>query len=703
MACPDPTTVTGPVGTRLTIPTHVSPAGGEATHPSVLQIPGGLNGFTYWMAMTPYPGGNDDHEDPNIVASNDGVTWVVPPGLVNPIDDQTGTPVFNSDVDLKLGPDGSTLYLFWRTYDVNDTGVEEKLFYSTSADGASWAAKTLFYSSDHTVRRLLSPTLLFEGGAWTMWAVDIIPSPNTVVRLTGGAVPEDAWSDPPTVIDVGPMQSGKEPWHIFVARDGDCYLGLLNDTTTDVSGVDGDLLLITSDDGLAFTNSGTTVIPRQQNGEHERLYRASFVPDSDGGVAGWRVWYAAYLVGPPQVWNIYRTFISSTEVTPPDPTPAPVATAVIRRTVTWFGVHAVTGRIIAELPDMTGEVSRLLSAYTSSRLSMPLPLGGPGHIPVELVEQATAEIATAIVAVVNDIPTWMGVVLTSDRGTSAELVLGTATPEALLLRRRVRDHSFVDVDRAAVAAALVGDAGDLAGVGSGSGFTVAVELTGDLITRDYLLTDRQTVYDALRELAADALEFTVDLDWTDATRTVVQKIIRLAPRIGKASTDVLFETTASGVFESTAGSEATYRLMRDFGSGKYANHVTAVGPGEGADQPASAPAIDQAALDGGIPIVEHVVQVSSSASDQATLDRLAQAELARLRRGAETWQISARLDAYPRPGVDVGLGDDVAWQLVGHAHPAGVTGGGRMVGYAIDQQAGRWSPILLQPGEQVVS
>lgn len=390
---------------------------------------------------------------------------------------------------------------------------------------------------------------------------------------------------------------------------------------------------------------------------------------------------------------------------PPDPEPEPVAVAQIRRRLTWLGVHAVTGQIIAELPDVRGSVGRLLSAYSSHELVLPAPLAGPGHVPHQLLEQATAEVDTAIVAVVNDIPVWMGWVLLRRRGTGAEWRLGTVTPEAYLRKRTIADHTFTDVDRALVAAALVADAGALAGVGSGLGFTVEVQPTGELMSATFLATDRRPVYDGLRELAAGGIEFTVDLDWTDTTRTAVRKILRIRPRIGRAAAGPppLFETAASPAFDSLAGSEATYELTEDSTDGRYANHVVAIAPGEGEDQPASAPAVDTAALAGGSPIVEHVVGVSSADTSQAALDAAAMAELSRLKRGAELWDLSIRLDAYPRLGVDVQLGDDVQWALKGHGHPAGVTGSGRVIGYQVDEQAGRWQPILLDPQQGVVT
>lgn len=304
---PEPARVTGPVGARLTVPTHVTPGGGQTTHPSVLFFPGGWNGFEYWMAHTPYPAGNDDHEDPNIVASHDGITWVVPTGLTNPIDNQTGQPAYNSDVDLKLGP-GDALYLFWRTFDQNATGTEEQLYYSTSSDGITWAPKIQYYVSNMATLRMVSPTLVFDDDHWVMWAIDAVPSPNRVVRLQSATTdPAGAWTAPAT-ISVGSMQSGKEPWHIFVTRQAGRYVGLLTDCTTGSSGAAGDVLFLSSADGLAFANSGKTVIPRTQSGEHDQLYRSTLVPAFHEGALGYRVWYSAWRTTGP-VWNVYRTWI----------------------------------------------------------------------------------------------------------------------------------------------------------------------------------------------------------------------------------------------------------------------------------------------------------------------------------------------------------------------------------------------------------
>jgi len=302
----DPDSVRGPSGRKISIPTHRSPEGGQTTHPSVVRVPGGWNGFEYWMAHTPYPGGDDRYEDPNIVASHDGIAWSTPRGLRNPIDDRPGSPgPYNSDVDLRMGP-SDTMYLFWRT--LMPEQRQERLYYSTSTDGVTWSAKKEFMRNDMSVRRLLSPSLLYENGRWVMWAVDMKPSPNRVVYLKGGPRPESGWSSPARV-DVGELREDREPWHLWIGKFDGEYLGLLNDSTRSTTGHDGDLLFIAGNGHRDFDNSGRSIIPRFQAGRHDHLYRASMIADFQNGRPGYRVWYSARLEGEPDVWNVLVTFV----------------------------------------------------------------------------------------------------------------------------------------------------------------------------------------------------------------------------------------------------------------------------------------------------------------------------------------------------------------------------------------------------------
>jgi hypothetical protein len=695
VALPDPLTISGTDGDRLAVPTPEHASDGETTHPSIVHLDQPVSGFVYWMAHTPYPAGDDEFEDPCIVASNDGIAWAVPEGLVNPLDDQPGSPgAYNSDVDLRY-VDG-VFYLFWRTLDPAATGAEESIYCRTSADGLAWDPKVLVYTSDQSVRRLLSPCFLFEAGAWVMWAVDIVPSPNQAVRVQGSAAVTGPWADP-VGVDMGPMQSGKEPWHLGLIATGDGYVGVLNDCTQDLSGRDGDLLFITSPDGLTFANSRVSIIPREQPGEHDQLYRATILPDTLNGVDGYRMWYGAWLLGPPQVWHIYRTWVG-----PPADTPGPVipppgyGIPVIRQSVTHLGVNQRTGRIIAELLDATGQPARNLSAYANAELSIPLAGDREAYVSVEDAEASTDGASGALVAVVNGLPMWMGLPIDRAGGSDKSLSVPTVTPEGYLAKRRVRDHSFFGTDRAQVAYQLALDAELVDGAYQGLGLEFDVELTGDLIDIEYKATDRTTVYDAIRALCVDGLEFVIDLDWADANQTTVQKIMRIRRRIGRVTSipTAMFQTGDDGAVVS-------YKLKESWRDGNYANHVTAIGPGQGDDQPASSPAIDTVALASGIPVVELIVEPGNNITASDLLQAHADANLARAKDGTQVIEITSQLYDYPRPGVDIGLGDLAPYKLIGPRNPAHrpLIGERRMTGFTLNPAEATWVPRLaVDPG-----
>lgn len=684
----DPSLVSGPVGERLTIPTHVSPIGGQTTHPSVLHIPGGWNGYEYWMAHTPYPGGNDAYEDPNICASQDGITWVVPDGLTNPLDDQPGSPTaLNSDVDLRFGPD-NVMYLFWRTYSTSTPGTEETIYFRSSSDGITWTSKVIVYQTAQTVHRLLSPAFLYEDDHWVMWAVDAVTEPYQVVQLVGGATPDAEWTDP-TPVALGALRAARQPWHINVIPDGDAYVGILTDIPVGASGTDGDEIFIASDNGFTWAVSPDTVIPRVQVDEHDNLYRATLIREG----SGFRVWYSAFLTAG-TVWNVFRTFLTveGAEEPPDDGSEIPsVAVAQLRRSVTWLGCDLVTGRVVAELPDITGTVSRVLGASTSTSLELPIPLAGPAALKQRAFEATEPGIAM-IVAVVNDVPTWGGVVLTRDGGSEATLRLGCVSLEGFLDRRYVGDHTWTQRDASSViATGLIGDAGV-----QGIGLEIDARSSGVLLDRTYLDQDDATVYRRLGELmkVTDGPEWTIDLDWADAARQVVRKIIRVRSRIGISS------ASPNAVFSTRGGSNTRYTYREDYSDGRGANHILATSTGEGEDRPQSSPATN---IPFGWPRYERRFSPSTAITSKSVLDGHAAAELARRQWGAKTWQLEARWDAQPRLNLDWALGDDVGWDLVGHRHPQGVTGVGRVIGWELDMRAGVVKPLLYQPDDEGTS
>lgn len=305
----DPNNLEGPVGTKLTIPTHDSPNGGQVVHPSVLYFPEKWNGFHYWMAITPYPEGNDDFEDPNILASNDASVWVVPAGLTNPLDDASGQPAYNSDTNLALGPD-DMLYCFWRFYDQNAAGAQERIYMRKTADGVNWTPKQLVHSMDQADMRLVAPAFIYENNGWTMYGVNIVPAKNVIMRLRseGDSLAPSSWSRKScTVTPATPAD--RDPWHLSMRKVGAQYVSVLNESANGSAAL-GDLKILVSEDGLNFKASSSPIIPRVREGSfpHNELYMASFVPMFRNGVLGLEVWYSAQK-SPESIWNLYRTWV----------------------------------------------------------------------------------------------------------------------------------------------------------------------------------------------------------------------------------------------------------------------------------------------------------------------------------------------------------------------------------------------------------
>ena len=118
----------------LNIPTYDGT--GKCVHPSVLFIPEKFNGYFYWMAFTPFAGSNANLENPCVVASNDGVTWVVPTGLTNPVF-SAPTVGYYADVLLLHKWDTNELYLYWCHF---GDGAS-KGYYSKSSNGITWTAR----------------------------------------------------------------------------------------------------------------------------------------------------------------------------------------------------------------------------------------------------------------------------------------------------------------------------------------------------------------------------------------------------------------------------------------------------------------------------------------------------------------------------------------------------------------------------------
>lgn len=361
----------------------------------------------------------------------------------------------------------------------------------------------------------------------------------------------------------------------------------------------------------------------------------------------------------------------------------------------WLACNLASGRVSEELPELvpTQPIQAILATYTPGSFDLPLATA-----PREW-EGAIQEGQAMIVCLLKEQPIWAGAVLTVACGSEETVRIGCVSLEGYLDRQYVGDHAWVGQDEASViAAGLIADANI-----DGINLDVDAPATGTLRDRTYFDRDDKTVYSALRELMGviDGPEWTIRLGWDDATQTV-SKTVEVRKRIGLSAAvpAAVFDNQpgSSAVFDTVGSASTSYVLTRDFSSGKGANHVMAVSSGQGESRPQSTPASN---IRPGWARWSHRWTPSTSITDTDTLDGHAQNALALMQYGSRTLTIAARADTYPVLGTDWDRGDDIGYNLIGPAHPNGLVGQARAVGWKLDVKQGTVEPILLLDGESI--
>lgn len=252
----------------VSIPTY--DADPSVTHPDVVHVPGGWNGYAYWMAFTPYPAAV--RENPSIAASTDGISWEVPSGLTNPIaslsDANSEGLSYWSDTDLLL-VDGE----LWCYFRGAESTNPESIWRMTSGDGVTWTAREKVLEGTGT--SILSPAVVQEeDGTFTMWAVDF--GSNTIER----------WSSPDGATWIAgttcTVPSGVDLWHLDVARHSSSYYAALVNNQEN-------LWFWTSSDGVTWSGSSVPAFRLTHDEFTGNYYRSCLVERPDGR---WKVYVA---------------------------------------------------------------------------------------------------------------------------------------------------------------------------------------------------------------------------------------------------------------------------------------------------------------------------------------------------------------------------------------------------------------------------
>jgi len=167
----------------LTIPTY--DGSGQGIHPCIIDFQTEFNktswgGYRYWMVMTPYPFKERFSENPSLVTSQDGIHWVVPNGIKNPLV-LTKPPENYGDPDLIYNTTTNELWLYFGRGDHKN--LKSYILLLTIKENYTISEPQVLFQYDikNFDSAIVSPCVWRESPAkWHMWGV-FINYPNPFV------------------------------------------------------------------------------------------------------------------------------------------------------------------------------------------------------------------------------------------------------------------------------------------------------------------------------------------------------------------------------------------------------------------------------------------------------------------------------------------------------------------------------------------
>ena len=308
----------------------------QVTHPDVVVLEEPWNGYRYWAVYTPNVMRISIYENPSIVASSDGVHWVEPEGLSNPIEPQPpSTRYHNCDADMVYNAEYDAMMAYWNWADDQGGGVGAEVRLRISYDGVHWGVPVTYDEMTRVWSKptsdaerqvadgeddfitaiaspdrydMLSPTIVYDDfrDVFILWANNTgdVGYQNGQANFVEMRYSDDGitWDEPVRVNGfLGLDENGQQlaPWHQDVQYVPDlkefvcisqCFAG---------RNPDGSVLhLTTSKDGVNWEQVGTKpLLSPGPDGSWDdfQIYRSSFYyePGSSAGDGTMRVWYSA--------------------------------------------------------------------------------------------------------------------------------------------------------------------------------------------------------------------------------------------------------------------------------------------------------------------------------------------------------------------------------------------------------------------------
>jgi hypothetical protein len=263
----------------------------SVVHPSVLYFENGWNGYQYWMAINPYPKSNANYENPYIYCSIDGLNWIQPAGISNPI---TPKPAigYGSDVHLVKDIDGKTVHCITRDVGTSTNSAIRRLRVLSSINGINWTeAPSPILES--TVFDFASEGVFYDEvkGKYIMYAKDIRTGQNNQLELyecdsmTGTFTRFGQTSIPAEVVP-----SGRMLWHQEIRKINGLYVMVYAETSSTASGTSGKLKIAKSHDLVTWEVYKDDLLLKGSSWR-ANFYKSTFVLSENNGEVRLKLWY----------------------------------------------------------------------------------------------------------------------------------------------------------------------------------------------------------------------------------------------------------------------------------------------------------------------------------------------------------------------------------------------------------------------------
>lgn len=267
---------------QLNTPTY--DGSGQAMHPAIVVFPQDWHGYRYWMSVTPYTNDNVSVENPSILVSHDGITWIVPAGVSNPVAPYQSAHLMDSDLFYDAASDQLWVYYL-------RDATETILLRRTSSDGIHWSDATTLLSVPYI--QIVSPAIAKVNGTYQLWSVN--PGVN---GCGAGTTQVEYRSSSDGVHWVSPhivnlRQPGFEIWHIdvqWIAPKGEYWALYAAYPAGRTCGITS-LYFATSTDGLNWNSFRKPLIAPGGGWDSGQIYRSTFIYDATSDSLD--IWYSA--------------------------------------------------------------------------------------------------------------------------------------------------------------------------------------------------------------------------------------------------------------------------------------------------------------------------------------------------------------------------------------------------------------------------